>query len=536
MVKMMRKTLSLLLTLILLLGAGSAAAAKTNPTVATSDSAVVINPKAYQYPNMHVPLGSNMPVGSIYYDYLDKLDGLGYLKTMLYGARPYSRMDMARWTEEAIAISQRKPTPAYVQKMIEALKKELAPELSNWSSGGKAAGIKVHQVALEAAYGDFEKDSYASGGISTASWQPFSTNNNGHHYGNGTNFNLSTYISGNLNKDLVISVSPRIGYDWDNHFNGAFDEAYLSTRIGMIRIEAGKQALDWGQGVSGKMALGNNMRPMTMLKITTEERPVARGILKIFGKSRWSGFISQLENDRSEKGLPDHDKPTLLGVRSDFMYPNLNIGFEKVSMLSGEGNAFQFSDTWDWLTSKEGSKVDYKWNDIAGVDVKYRFPGLQVYGEIYGEDRNSFLLSDIGYRLGFYAPRLTKDGTWDLRLEGAHTSDEWYVHRTYADGWTYHNDIMGDAMGSDATKLYGGITHYLPNGDSLAINGQYQKLGEMGNLTPKVLQGWVSWRHKLNSADSLTTMVGLASLKDLDYEDGRDHTDKFVKILWTRSY
>jgi len=44
--------------------------------------------KTINYPNTKLPMSTNMPIGSFYYDYLDKLDGMGYLKSMLYGTRP----------------------------------------------------------------------------------------------------------------------------------------------------------------------------------------------------------------------------------------------------------------------------------------------------------------------------------------------------------------------------------------------------------------------------------------------------------------
>lgn len=44
---------------------------------------------------------ANVSVDSVYYSYIDKLSGMGYLKTLPNGARPYSRMQMARWCLEA---------------------------------------------------------------------------------------------------------------------------------------------------------------------------------------------------------------------------------------------------------------------------------------------------------------------------------------------------------------------------------------------------------------------------------------------------
>ena len=38
---------------------------------------------------------ANVPVDSVYYSYIEKLSGMGYISSMPNGAKPYSRMEMA---------------------------------------------------------------------------------------------------------------------------------------------------------------------------------------------------------------------------------------------------------------------------------------------------------------------------------------------------------------------------------------------------------------------------------------------------------
>ena len=543
----MQKSLALLLTIVLLssltpvsvLASGSKTA--TSTTVSGKAAAQPVSFPKDEYPNTKLPMSTNVPVGSLYYDYLEKLDGMGYLHSMLYGTKPYARVDFARWILEAREKAATKKTPAYIETMLTEMEREFKPELEAWSAyaaGRKdqgMRGVKVHSVAAELDYGKFSRNSYPYSGPAFSSWQPFSTGNNGRHYSQNTNFTVSGYASGNLGREVAVSVSPRYGWDEDNHLSGAVDEAYLASRIGIFKIEAGKQALDWGQGYTGKLSFSNNGRPLTMLKVSTEERKPNRGILHFLGTTRLTAFVGQLDGERADNGVHDFNHPYLVGIRHEHIYKNLSIGMARLSLLGGDGNAFKFSDTWDWVRGKNAD-YDDKWNDQAGVDVKYRFPGLQVYGELYGEDQANYLPSDVAYRGGLYFPQLTKDGSWDLRLEGAHTNNDWYVHGTYQSGWTYHHDIMGDAMGRGATKAYAGINHYLNARDTLGLNAEYVKLGELGSLNPKVLELWLNYGHKLNASDRLTAMVGWASLKDAGYQDGNDVKDKFVKLVWQRSY
>ncbi|XOQ25491.1 MAG: hypothetical protein ACFWTM_03985 [Mitsuokella multacida] len=63
---------------------------------------------------------ANMTVGSVYYEYLDKLVGMGYVKTLPNGAKPYSRMQFAQWAVEAEQIAREKPMPAYLRSQLDA--------------------------------------------------------------------------------------------------------------------------------------------------------------------------------------------------------------------------------------------------------------------------------------------------------------------------------------------------------------------------------------------------------------------------------
>lgn len=511
----MKKTLALVLTLTLL-GKITAAEAKTT-----------------NYPNTKLPMSTNMPVGSIYYDYLEKLDGLGFINSMLYGNKPYARVDMARWTMEARAKSKTKSTSPFIANMISELEQALAPEIASIENNTKAGQLKLHSISVEAVHSNSAEDNYGYKGLAGSAWQPFSTNNNGHHYGDGLNMDVYAYLSGNLSNEVAVSLSPRLGYDGDKHFKAALDEGYVASRIGIYKIEVGKQAMEWGQGASGKLALSNNARPFTMAKISSEEMPAYRGILSVLGKTRWTGFLAKGAGNRTDYGVPDYDDPYMVGVRSDFIYPNLTVGVARVGMLGGKRNSFNLSNAWNWATGKNDEE---KWDNITGVDFRYRFPGMQVYGEFYGESQKYFLPKQTGYRGGLYFPRLTEDGTWDLTIEGARTGNTWYTHDTYQTGWNYHNDIMGDAMGPDAHKYYAGIKHYFNAKDTVGLHGLYQKLASWSGVEPGVKETWLSYRHKLNGSDSWSAMIGLARLEDLNYTANRNNTDKFIKLTWERSY
>ena len=497
--------------------------------------------KTVKYPNSKLPISTNMPVGSVYYDYIDKLDGMGYIKSMLYGTRPYSRMDMARWTLEAKEGLKKDPAAAdFVVSMVTRLENALAPEIAQieaFNRGEKPeTGFKVQSTKLELAGADLHSnDGYTYRNLKNARWQSFSENRNGHRYQHGFNANASVYMDGNLGRDLAVSATVRAAWDTKDHGTAALDEGYLSTRMGIWNFDIGKQAIYWGQGVNGGLLFSNNARPRTMLKVSNELQPKSKGFLAFLGQTKFTAFASRLDGEaRTEGGVKDYKHPWLLGFRADLVWKNFTLGLARGSMLGGEGNGFRKGDIWKWLYG-HNARHDDKWNDIAGIDFRWRMPGLHIYGEMYGEDQAHGLPSERAFTAGIYIPRLSYDGAWDMRLEAGHTGNPWYGHSRYRAGWTYHNDIMGNAMGATADRYYGNINYYASASDKIGFHGSYWKVGQADKTSYKSKNAWLTYDKLLGRNDSLSFMAGLSDIHR-GGKYGFGAKDKIVRVMWEHQY
>jgi hypothetical protein len=272
-----------------------------------------------------------------------------------------------------------------------------------------------------------------------------------------------------------------------------------------------------------------------MIKISNELQPKSRGFLAFLGQTKFTMFASRLDGDaRTEGGVQDHEHPWLLGFRGDLVWKNFTLGLARGSMLGGKGNAFHARDIGNWLIGKNAYHDD-KWNDVAGIDFRWRMPGLQIYGEIYGEDQAGFMPSHPSYRAGIYIPRLSYDGSWDMRLEGAHTHSAMYGHGTYRAGWTYHNDIMGDSMGSNATRLYGNINYYASASDKIGAHGSFWKMDMADATDRKVKNAWLTYDKLLGSKDTLSFMAGLSDISR-GGKYGISAKDKIVRMVWEHQF
>lgn len=480
---------------------------------------------------------ADVPLDSKFYTYLEKMESMGYIDDIPSGTKPYSRLDMAKWLLQVEKTAQNKPMPTYLQSCFRTMRKDLAEEINYLQSNKKSftSNLKLRNVNLSFNYVDQNKNAYKYRNAN-ASWQMLNHNNNGYRYGDGINAVGSLHISGSLNKDVAVGLTPRFSWDKDAHGDASIVEGYAKTHLGVWGVTVGKQPLVWGGGHSGTLAFGNNATPQTLVKINLlEPHSFENGLLSFLGKANINIFASQLEGNRVEKARSftknwqnEKDHLTFLGIRADVMpTDNFTIGLERMSMLKKFNRHWFLGDNAD-DSNKEG------WNDIAGMDFRYRFPGVQLYGSIYGEDQAHAFPCENAYSAGVYFPQLIADGSWDLRLEASKTNNAWYGHWVLANGWSYKDDILGDWMGVDSRKYYAEVNHYLPNGDIFKLGYTMTNMDRTAHADKQKLQELtVNYNKKLNNALSLDTMLGYGRLKQRT--DGRD-TSKLIAVSLSWDY
>jgi hypothetical protein len=430
---------------------------------------------------------ANVPLGSYVYEYLDKLDGLGYMEGMRPGTKPYSRMQVAAWVDQfGTTMATRQDVPEYATALLARLQREFAPELD---AGEDADGFTLHSVTL----GGFFQ--------SKESYQPMSSYNNGYKYSSSGNALLSANMEGKINDSLLLQLSPRIDYS-GHETDITLESGYIKTSLGDAVLEVGKDSMQWGQAFRGGLLLTDNATPLNVAKITWADTTF---------------FYSILETNRH-----DVKYPSFVGIRKDFQTgDDFTFGLAMTSMVGGEGHMLNHSDYGSWILGRNASgKASDKWNSIAGGDFRWRMPqldGLQFYGEIYGEDQSHLLdyipvPSEMAELAGIYLPRLSADGDWDARLEWAHTRSCWYRHSVYTEGYTYYNNIMGDAMGPAANRYSLSVTYYTPAESRFAFNLERVVNNAAGYGTTD--SAWIAARCPCSDNLFLETTAGVARAKD----------------------
>lgn len=463
-------------------------------------------------------ISPNVKLSSHVYDYIEKLDGLGYLTDMRIGAKPYNRLQIARWLVQIEgAMAREAAAPTYAQGMIAELRKEFSPELALLQGSGSLPQVELKEVGLQYVHYKGESiDQNRDKSTTNSTYQPLNINNNGYDYGKGSNGVLTLTAEGYLNRHTLFSVTPRVAYSSDDSYV-SLESAYMKTHINNLEILVGKNELWWGQGYRGSLAFTNNAPPQTSLRLSAAKPVQAGGVFKFLGQVQPSFFYSVLDANR--KDVP---YPSLVGMRTDFTpSENFTFALARTSIVGGKNRSLGgFNDYKNFLFAVNATTAaDEKWNSIAGLDFRWRIPhmnGLQVYGEVYGEDNtgNKYLPapSKRFYVGGVYIPRLTNDGSWDLRLEGGKTDKYTYVHSQYTEGYSHLGHILGDAIGNRATRYYGQLTHYHQSGLQLGFHVEQLKMNEDTSSLQKVNSYWLSARKKVNDQLAITASAGMAKL------------------------
>lgn len=471
----------------------------------------------------------NVPQDSYVYDYIDKLDALGYLPEARQTSKSYNRLQVAKWIvtmEEAIA--QKGVKGPFVIAMLNQLREDFATELEILSTGEVPHEFNVTQAKVGI---DVTKGKTVSQNKTKSLYQPFAVNNGGYDYADGVNGNASFEVSGYLGNKFAAEITPRFDVDKDDtEFSLA--RGYVKTYLGSMEIQIGKDDMWWGPNQRGVLGMTTNAKAQTGIKLSSIDPVEVGGTFKFLGKVKPTFFLSRLSDDRTDK-----KEPNLFGGRIEFM-PNqrLTIG---ASMLSIIDKGFSWNDLGDFVSGKNAEHAkDDKWDSLAGYDVLYKMPKVQLYGSIYGEDQATGLgfipsLSQLAWNAGLYLPTLSTDGRWDLRIEGGKTNNWWYNHWVFTDGFTHKGHIMGDYMGHDSRRLYARLGYFDDKANQIGLNVEYLEMNKNSLEKPEVLAVWLDARHRLQEDLLLEGRLGVASI---DRSKSGDTTDYIVGVNVTKTF
>jgi hypothetical protein len=481
-------------------------------------------------------VSTNIPLGSPVYTYLDKLDGLGLLNDIQTGTKPYTRIQVARWVKQMKESATYEPQlPTYAKTLLNKLEVEFHYELGLLDGADSQHLLQIKELIWN--------NDYYQGGLleqhrTLSHYQPLYTNQNGYRLEEGINTIFSAELNGQAFNYLCFSLEPRLSYDENNNSSADLTSGYLVTGLGNTRIQLGKDSMWWGPGRWGNLSLTNNIEALTAYKISNIDPIPLEGLFKIFGRMNASFFYANLSNKRN-----DVRDPSFVGFRMESI-PNSNFTFggSMNSIVGGDGHEIRWGDIGNYLNQKNATTNESeKWDSIAGLDFRWRLPwsGIQVYGALYGEDEAGKVVPWFyrnAYICGFYIPRFTADGSWDLQVEAVSTMNWWYWHYLYTDGYVEQDQIIGDAMGYNADRYSAQVSHYFGNGSQLAFFLEHLVMDKDEDYPQTVNSFMIKYQLELAECLNLSTTIGVADISHLNYQAGQNNQNYLLSFKLTKRF
>lgn len=445
---------------------------------------------------------SNLPLHHWSYDALERLVTLGVIDGALIGAKPFSRIQAARYVARAIERVRADEVKLdgrekIADPILERLLVEFRPELIRLGTIRARPDDKTGSLRFGARITS-EVDASSIGGGQTVR---FRENRGGEYFVNGIQNQTDVRAWAELNEWAAVMVQPKfisnrhlLGIGATNNSDNFYlREFSLKLTYWNISLEAGRGTQWWGHGYHGSLLLTDHAFPMDMIKLGSEEPFRLPGFLSGLGEWKINSFLGRFEENR------DFSRAKVFGVRVSYLPTNwLELGLTRLTQFGGRGRDQSFPGVVaDAYFSEPNQTGNRDVNEQAMVDFRAKIPkvpylvpfpaGLQLYGEIGTEDKWSQLPIPSRTALlgGIYIPQVFEGDTMDLRIEYADTdfgrrrhpelTDVWYNNGTYTSGMRYRGFPLGHHMGTDGIDFFVRTTRYLTDTLQLGANFNIQE-------------------------------------------------------------
>jgi membrane-associated phospholipid phosphatase len=437
-----------------------------------------------------------VPLDSWIYPALERLAGLGYVKTASLGIRPWTRLECARLLSEAADLGPDGEAPPEVQQLSQSLSEEFGHELGLMSGEGnvhtqveaiyqRSLGISGKPLTDGYHFGQTVLNDYGTPFqegfntvIGTSGWTtagPFVIYARGEYqYAPSAPATSPAALSFISTADYLPPNAPSTPIATITRFRPL--DAYVGMNVANWQMSFGRQSLWWGPSDGGTMAFTNNAEPINMFRLNRVSPFRLPWIFGFLGDIRLDLFLGRLSGQefinngalgstaQGEYGRNLAPQPFLSGGRINFRFtPNFEFSMSKTTIYGGPGNPLTFKTL---LQSTFGLHVNGEplGDGRSVADFSYRIPKLRnwltLYGEGFSEDEVSPLNTPWKsvWQGGLYFAKLPKVPRLDLRLEGGSTSPVdfstcngcFYHNFQYVNGYTNDGQLMGTWIGRAA--------------------------------------------------------------------------------------
>jgi len=432
----------------------------------------------------------NIPLDSWIYQGLDELAVEDLITT-----KPLTRNEAGLLTR---GIEEREDLDEWDKEILKRLEKEFEGERDIY--GYIRTGLFCLDSHGDKEYFDYRRDQ--------------------NRFGHGLNPRTELSLGGDIFPKLSYNFTSSLWYNGDKG-TGDIKETYLKLNFKNLEIEVGRDHLWWGSGYHGSLLLSDNSPPFDLVKLTTRT-----------DRFKFTTFLTRLEKERH---IPE---PYLNGMRFEWMpFDNFTLGGSRIIMFMGKGRpSLKIGDIATVLGGENvGGRLET--NQLAGLDVRWRFKKLELYGAWAGEDQANGLPSAPGFQAGGFFEDIFRRGM-DLRIEYAinrkrpHQKATWYEHHLYESGYTYKGQVIGHHMGGDSQDIFLRLGYRLNPKITSAFEFDYERHGMIKPVEEREIKYALEVGYDLTPASSIFIRHENWWTKNNDFVAGENVWDSYTRLEW----
>jgi membrane-associated phospholipid phosphatase len=462
-----------------------------------------------------------IPPDSWVYPLFERLAAMGYIQTAYLGIRPWTRMQCARFLEEAGESlrygsggnSEDSAVPGggssgEAVKLFTALSREFAEETRRLD-GAANLGANLDSI--------YERSTEIAGRPLTDGYHFAQTliNDYGRPYGQGFNEvsgfaahadagMFSVFFQGEYqhapgipaySQAVQQAISQTDQLPPFANGTGMVDRVQVvNSSVSMtyhdLQFSFGKQAEWLGPGESGPFLASTNAPSILMFQVAN----VVPYRVPLLGLAQSVFFVGQLTGQEFVFNPPNvvgpgfHPQPFIHGNKMSFKpTPNLEFGMGITAIFGGPGLPFTWSEFFRSYYSHKVSTFENPAKRFSGFDISYRVPGLRKWLTVYNDSLVGDEISPIGsdrpmLSPGIYMPQVPKIPHLELRFEGVKDpfTTEFlpgfiYYDRRYRSGYTNGGNIIGSWVGRDGFGAQAQATYWFSPHTKLQWGYRYQE-------------------------------------------------------------
>lgn len=504
---------------------------------------------------------ANIPLDSPIYLYLEKLAGMGLIRSDMRGLKPYSKAEAARLLLEAEGNLETQDTdaPAFARQLIARLRELVPREVSlrerpekkpQFIDVNPASSLRLRYVYLDGIPRNYVRPVHDPGndgvfgigsGLRPATpnsvvtqvgteGTPLAENNDGVVYHRGSNGEVRWAAEGYVSDKAAGLIEPMVLAS-ETGTTVRLNRGYIKIGGGALELEAGKDENWLGLGYRGNITLTNNAQNLTMAKLSSPE-PFRAGWLSWLGDLKYAVIFSQLDKTVT---AGQERRPWFYAIKlSSKPTDNLEIGFNLGRMQGGPGVNDSLHD---WVNGLVGGTNSDNSKSNAGFEARYRIPWLantELYGEFSGCDAAAFWPIVESYVAGFFIPRLTAEGRDDFRFEFFQGNQILYTSGTFPEGFLYKGLPLGHSQGGATQDFFTRYSHWFNVRNNLALEYFYTNRGMIGRVQGQAIErknaGRISWSLPVYGDMDAQLLYGIEKINNLNLVDGAHRTNQLFSF------